>query len=271
MKSRRLKYVWIVLAVMLAFSACRPGIPSDVLSQGDMVDILYDIHVAQAMTEVNDALTDNRDVVALRSAVLKKYGVTQEEYDRSYNFYCSHAEFLNEIYTDLAEKVRDNVIAAGGKVQGIETNEADTANVWNQESSVVLMDKVPYNKVSFSVLPDSTFKTGDRINLQYDAQMVVQEGMRDIVACLNVFYTNATSNSKVTHITSDGKGILTVAADSLDIKKITGFFMVTPRSDIQEERQQFRLFILTNIKLLHLPSAKANNGEQQQEQNTNQE
>lgn len=243
----------MALTLASAFTSCRPGIPSDVLSEGKMVAILYDIHVAQAMTEVGGTLSDNRDVLALRAAVLRKHGVTQHEYDRSYEFYCGHAEYMNEIYSDLSEKIKDNVIAAGGKVQGIETNEADTANVWNQEQCLLLMDKLPYNKVTFDILPDSTFRTGDRINLQYDAQMMVQEGGRDVVACLNVFYTNSTSVSKVSHITSDGGGLLTVNTDTLDIKKITGYFMIVPRNGNNAPKQQFRLFVLKNIKLLHLP------------------
>ena len=61
-----------ILFIVYALVACRPGIPSDVLSEGDMVDILYDIHIAQAMAETHEGLKDGKDVVALRSAVLKK-------------------------------------------------------------------------------------------------------------------------------------------------------------------------------------------------------
>ena len=132
------------------------------------------------------------------------------------------------------------------------------------------MNRLPYNKMTFDVIPDSTFRTGDRINLQYETQMMVQEGSRDVVACLNVFYTNSTSASKVTHITTEGNGIITVANDSLNVKKITGFFMVAPQMSDSDKKQQFSLFILKNIKLLHLPLPKSQNGEQQ-EQNTDQE
>ena len=269
MKKWGMILLFILHSSFFTLSSCRPGIPADVLSEGDMVDILYEIHVAQAMTEVSGALDDNRNVVALRSAILKKYGVTQEEYDRSYEFYCSHAEYMNEIYFDLAEKVKENVIAAGGKVQGIETNEADTANVWNMEPNMVFLDIPPYNRVSFDVLPDSTFRKGDRISLQYEAQMLAQAGTRDITACLNVFYTDSTSTSKVSHITADGRGLLSITSDSLDVRKITGFFLVTPQND-KTDKPPFRLFVLKNIRLLHLASPKNNNGEQQ-EQHTYQE
>ena len=260
---------FILHALLFTFTSCRPGIPSDVLSEGDMVDILYDIHVAQAMSE-SGAMKDKKDVVALRAAVLKKHDVTQEEYDHSYLFYCSHAEYMHEIYQDLSEKIRDNVVAAGGKIQGIETEEADTANVWNMEHNMVFMDQPPYNRVSFSVMPDSTFNIGDRINLQYESQILVQEGISDMTVCLNVFYTDSTSISKVSHITSSGKGNVSVSADSLMVKKMTGFFMMTPQNN-ENNKKAFRLFVLRNIKLLHLPSTEKSQDGDKEKQHTDQE
>ena len=248
-----MKRLSCILLVIYALIACRPGIPADVLSEGDMVDILYDIHIAQAMAETHDGLKDEKDVVALRSAVLKKYDVTPEEYERSYLFYCSNAEYLQEIYNDLSDKIRDNVIAAGGKIQGIETEEADTANVWNQEPYMILMDNAPYNKMSFSVLSDSTFRNDDRINLQYDAQMIVQDGTCDVMACMNVFYGDSIV-TQTTQITSSGRGVLSVngKSNAKKIRKINGFFLLLPNSSTQGDVPPFRLVVLRKIKLLHL-------------------
>jgi hypothetical protein len=254
-----------ILFIVYALVACRPGIPSDVLSEGDMVDILYDIHIAQAMAETHEGLKDGKDVVALRSAVLKKYDVTPEEYERSYLFYCSNAEYLQEIYNDLSDRIRDNVLAAGGKIQGIETEEADSANVWNQVPYIILMDNTPYNKMSFSVSPDSTFRNDDRINLQYDAQTIVQDGSCDVVACMNVFYGDSIV-TQTTHITSNGSAVLTVSgkSDQRKISKINGFFILSPNTSSQEGAMPFRLVVLSRIKLLHLN----NNINKQNEQGT---
>ncbi len=249
-----MKRISCILFIVYALIACRPGIPVDVLSEGDMVDILYDIHIAQAMAETHDGLKDERDVVALRSAVLKKYDVTPGEYERSYLFYCSNAEYLQEIYNDLSDRIKDNVIAAGGKIQGIETEEADTANVWNQEPFIILMDNTPYNKMSFSVLPDSTFRSDDRINLQYDAQTIVQDGSCDVMACMNVFYGDSIV-TQTTHVTSSGSGVVTVNSQSNQkkISKINGFFILLPNtSTSQVDASPFRLVVLRKIKLLHL-------------------
>ena len=260
-----MKRLSCILLIIYAMIACRPGIPADVLSEGDMVDILYDIHIAQAMAETHDGLKDEKDVVALRSAVLKKYDVTPEEYERSYLFYCSNAEYLQEIYNDLSDRIRDNVLAAGGKIQGIEAEEADTANVWNQVPYIILMDNPPYNKMSFSVLPDSTFKNDDRINLQYNAQTIVQDGTCDVTACMNVFYGDSIV-TQITHISSSGSGVLSVngQSDQRKISKINGFFFLSPNTSSQETVTPFRLVVLSKIRLLHLN----NNINKQNEQGT---
>lgn len=251
---KRLSYILLVVCTLMA---CRPGVPSDVLSESDMVDILYDMHIAQTMSEMPDVMSNSKDVVTLRSAILKKYDVTPEEFERSYLFYCSHTEHMYEIYQKISERVKENVIAAGGKIQGIETDEADTANVWNQEPYAILMDQAPYNKVQFSVVPDSTFQLGDRINLQYDAQMIQQEGSCHVVACMNLIYPNDSIFSKVSSITSNGSGVLSLNSnDQTPLSKITGHFFLTKISEDENAngkvKNPFRLVVLRNIKLLHL-------------------
>jgi len=249
---RRLSYILLLVCTL---AACRPGIPSDVLSEGDMVDILYDMHIAQAMSEMPEVMPDGKDVVALRSAILKKHDVTPEEYERSYVFYCSNAHLMHEIYQDLSERIKDNVIAAGGKIQGIETEEADTANVWNQEPYAILMDQPPYNKIQFSVMPDSTFQTGDRINLQYDAQMLAQDGSCNVMACMNIFYPGDSIINKVQSVSSNGCGVLSLGSDrATPLTKITGYFLLTKNvgGDGDRIKNPFRLVVLHNIKLLHL-------------------
>ena len=63
----------------------------------------------------------------------------------------------------------------GGKVEGMQGDDADTCNVWGMESAVVLMQQPPFNRLSFEVTPDSTFEDGDKITLQFDAQMIYQD------------------------------------------------------------------------------------------------
>ena len=247
--------LYCILICLVAIISCKPGIPADVLSEGTMVDILYDMHVAQAMADNGNILQNSKEIIALRSSVLQKHDVTQEEWDASYNFYCSHAEYMYEVYQDLSERMQQNVVAVGGKIAGVEEEAADTANVWNQPSSAILFAQAPYNKLDFSILPDSTFNFGDRISLQFDTQMIFKDGMRDVTACLNVFYENDSVGTRVNHINTDGRNVLMISPDSLMVRKITGFFQLT--QNITDDTSNdyvstLRVASLRHIKLLHL-------------------
>ena len=234
-------------------TACSPSRPSGVLSEGDMEDILYDMHVAQAMSEGNNTETN---VVGLRAAVLKKHDVTQAEWDSSFNYYCRNTDLLHGVYLRLSERVQNNVIALGGKVDGVQGEEADTANVWNAESSFILMQQPPFNVMSYSIEPDSTFEDGDKITLQFDVQYIFQDGYRDMVAFMAVYYDNDSIATSVTHVSTDGHGIVMLNNDvaRLHVKAIKGYFMLCKNLSSESSERNgttLRLAAVRNVKLLH--------------------
>lgn len=255
-KNLTLQFSFFFALFIMAVTACTPSRPSGVLSEGDMEDILYDMHVAQAMGENNS----EADVISLRAAVLKKYDVTQAEWDSSFFYYCRNADLLHGIYMRLSERIQTNVIALGGKVDGMQGEEADTANVWNSESSFILMQQPPFNVVSYSIEPDSTFQDGDKITLQFDVQYVFQDGYRDVTAFMAVYYDNDSVATTVTHVTYDGHGIATVNNDVArkHVKAIKGYFMLG-KNLVSESTERngttLRLAAVRNVKLLHTHTA----------------
>ena len=68
--------------------ACKPTVPGEYISPDDMVDVLYDYYVSQAMADQDTKdgkMGYNRRVYFL--AVLKKHGVTEAEFDSSMVYY----------------------------------------------------------------------------------------------------------------------------------------------------------------------------------------
>lgn len=205
----------------------------------------------QRVKDFNEA-----DIIALRASVLKKHEVTQSEWDSTFNYYCRNSRELYSIYQSLSERINGNLVALGGKIDGLQGEEADTANVWNRESSFLLMQQPPYNRVSFDIIPDSTFEDGDRLTLQYDAQMIFQDGYRDIVSFLAVYYSNDSIVTSVVHTSSDGQGINIVNndVDRLHIKRIKGYFILNSNlvhTSSNPNGTTLRLATLRNVKLLH--------------------
>ena len=234
--------------------ACAPSVPSGILQKDEMEDVLYDMHIAQSIYETREGgVATGADLLALRASVLRKHDVDKAVWDSSFNYYCRNSRDMYDIYQSLAR----NVIALGGKVDGFQGSEADTANVWKAEDAFILMQQAPYNLFTFDVIPDSTFEDGDRITLQYDAQFIFQDGMRDIATFLAVYYDNDSIATVTSHSNFDGHGIVTLNNDvnRLHVKRIKGYFLLVQnltQNSSNANTTTMRLAAIRNVKLSHL-------------------
>ena len=244
----------VLLSIM---TSCAPSLPDGVLSSKEMEDVLFDFHVAQALYETREFHSIESDIMALRANVLKKHGLTQQEWDYSISYYCQHADELHKIYINLADRVERNVIALGGKSEGMQGEEADTANVWKGGSDILLMQQPPYNVWSYDITPDSTFQDGDNISLQCDTKFIFQDGYKSLSIIMVVTFSNDSISTMTTTLNHDGHGIITLnnEKDRLHIKNIKGFFMLSKNLDAVTTKPTsttLRLVSVRNIKLLHL-------------------
>lgn len=64
------KLLALSLALLLMV-ACKPQVPSDYLQPGEMEDILYDYHLAQAMAQRNEGGSEAERMVAYREMVFE--------------------------------------------------------------------------------------------------------------------------------------------------------------------------------------------------------
>ena len=238
--------------------ACAPSVPSGILQKDEMEDVLYDMHIAQSIYETREGgVATGADLLALRASVLRKHDVDKAVWDSSFNYYCRNSRDMYDIYQSLAKRIERNIIALGGKVDGFQGSEADTANVWKAEDAFILMQQAPYNLFTFDVIPDSTFEDGDRITLQYDAQFIFQDGMRDIATFLAVYYDNDSIATVTPHSNFDGHGIVTLNNDvnRLHVKRIKGYFLLVQnltQNSSNANTTTMRLAAIRNVKLLHL-------------------
>ena len=224
---------------------------SDVLSMGEMEDILYDIHLSQNI--MDDENRDRRiySEITNREAIYRKYDITQAEWDSSYNYYCRHADKLHTIYKNLSERIRTDVLELGGDVSLDETTlSGDTINIWNSERNFILMQETPYNLNEFAVKADSMFKPGDVLTLQFDNQFIFQEGSRNLVAVLVVTLATDSVVTNTCHVNSDGKYTLSFNDyNRLGIKSVQGYFVLL-RNNNEQVSTTFHLASLENIRLI---------------------
>lgn len=252
-----------VMALLFCVSSCKPSLPSGVLSKGKMTDILYDYHLALAMAHMDDN-GDKGQSLAYREAVLRKHDVTSAEFDSSMVYYMRHTELLEDVYKDLTDRYNNEITAMGGSAkEGGEfanlSATGDTANVWNLATSMVFMPVKPFNSTSFNIKVDSTFHKGDRLMLDFDAQFIYQDGMRNGVAMLAVQFGNDSIAQRTIMIQSTQHYSVELSdADSLGIKSVKGCIMLMNDDNGTGVSSQttLKLMFLEHIKLIRMHPQK---------------
>lgn len=252
-----------VMALLFCVSSCKPSLPSGVLSKGKMTDILYDYHLALAMAHMDDN-GDKGQSLAYREAVLRKHDVTSAEFDSSMVYYMRHTELLEDVYKDLTDRYNNEITAmggsasAGGEFANLSAT-GDTANVWNLATSMVFMPVKPFNSTSFDIKVDSTFHKGDRLMLDFDAQFIYQDGMRNGVAMLAVQFGNDSIAQRTIMIQSTQHYSVELSDDdSLGIKSVKGYFMLMNGDNGTGVSSQttLKLMFLEHIKLIRMHPQK---------------
>ncbi|MGP1525442.1 MAG: DUF4296 domain-containing protein [Prevotella multiformis] len=242
---------WLVPAVF--FASCKPAIPSEYIQPSEMEDMLYDYHLSMAMVS-RDGYTAVREK-AFKLAVMKKYGVSEEKFDRSLQYYMRHTEKLHDIYVDLTKRLENEARAQGASESelaqyGDITSKGDTTDIWHGSRSLVLSPYAPVDRETFEIKADTAYHKGDRLLLSFDSQFLIQDGMRDAVVVLAVTYSNDSINTQYQHISSDSHQTMTIdSGDSLRIKDIRGYFLMLRG---QQPTTTFKMLVLSNIHLVRM-------------------
>jgi len=251
---RKSRHILLIMAAALAF-ACKPTVPSQYIQPDELEDILYDYHLADAMADENHNGEDSKYNRQLyRQAALKKYGVTQAEFDSSLIYYTRHSDRLHAIYENLVKRFSDEALALGASANEVNqygnlTSDGDTANVWTGLKSVILTADAPYNVMTFSMTADTTYHKGDRIILSFNSDFIFKDGIRDAVAALALQLGNDSVACNTMHISSNSKYNVTVTDnDRLGIKSVRGFLYLP--KDTRENAAALRVLSITNISMV---------------------
>lgn len=253
------KCIALLLAIIIVGLTQACDNDSTIISASDMEDILYDYHVADAMANEADGGYD-KNVIKFRAAVLKKYNVSQEKFDTSMVYYMRHTDELYDIYKRVSDRMQDEANKLGADATGAVTAAGDSANVWKGEKSMILIPYQPFNLYDFRLKTDTTFHKGDRLILSFKTDFIFQDGMRDGLAMLAIVLGNDSVASRVSHLSSSMTTNLQIDDnDSLGIKEIRGFFLLTKNNDMQASTTTLQLMSLHDIQLIRVHPSKAAN------------
>lgn len=251
-------------------TACKPTVPEDIIQPNDMEDLLCDYYLAKAMgTQLADRNegSDYRQNLYVEGA-FRKHGVTQAAFDSSMVYYYGHANYLEDIYQRVSERLEKQAMALGanegelGRYAVLNAN-GDTANIWTGRTNILLNPQPPRNRLCFELETDSTSHKGDVFLFQFTCDYIYQSGAKDGVAVLNVYFEEDTIMSRAVHFSNSGLIQLRLESpQDMTPCKINGFIYVgggnTPSTVT-------RLLFLNNLQLIrfHRNERKYDNQEEQ--------
>lgn len=246
-----------VLAVLLTVG-CKPSLPSGIISRGQMEDILYDYHISQSMaSQTADEGVSQR---VYEDAVLRKYGVSRDEFDRSLAYYMRHTEELEKLYEGVETRLKNEAQALGSSAAeagqfGAMGVQGDTANVWSEARSLVLLPQAPFNQYSFVVKADTAFHAGDAVMLSFDCNFIYQDGTRSACAFLSIRLANDSVASNFVQLSMPGHQNLRIQDyDRKGIKEIRGYIVLSKSQSELESQTTLQLMFVSNIQLIRTHS-----------------
>jgi hypothetical protein len=226
-----------------------------------MEDILYDYHVGQAVAQLEDETTEQRnlDRTVYMEAVLKKHGVSRADFDSSMVFYYTHAERLEKMYRRVAERLSEEALDLGASEGEVEryasfTIGGDTANVWEGNKTAMLMPYAPFNRMDFRQVADTTWHKGDDVLLNMMVDFMYQSGMKNAVVCVNVRLDNDSVISRASYISVSGVSQLRLMTDDeRTVKEVYGYVYLGKGND---QSSTLKLMFLKDIQLIRIHKQK---------------
>ena len=139
----RCKSFLLMLLVATLFTSCEVKMPEDVIPQGKMEALLYDYHLAQSMSSEYTS-ADYKEKLFF-TYLFSLHGVTQEQFERSMEWYNRYPKHLQRMYANLEKRLEVEVEkmnnAGGAMEEGVNLEAAylaaDTADLWTGSSPVL--------------------------------------------------------------------------------------------------------------------------------------
>ena len=150
--------------------------PDCVLDEGQLTDVLVDVHRAEGLLEMqqqhpmhpDENERYQREVIA---AVLHRHGVTRAQYDSSLMWYAQHLKLLTRVYTHVDERLNEE-----NELWSLQVSEAKTFNssvagdsveLWTLRDHLVLDSKRLTDVRYWEVPADTNYLAGDTLHWHF--------------------------------------------------------------------------------------------------------
>ena len=235
------KLIGILFAFVLVFMSCSKA-PDHVIAEDDMAELLADIYKAEIMIEDQNNVYDNDSAkMMIRQSVFNKHNITQVDFDTSLIWYAHNLEVYDKVYDDaikLLDKEYKELSKSDFTSVAIDLNSdvkpsmpryrnvGDTADIWGQNRTWILLPGFKRGFISFDMEPDKENIQGDKYELAFKLNNV----RNSMKVFLGVDYENGASSFVQRIYNSDGWKRCKLQSDSLQkVKRIYGYISYKTR------------------------------------------
>ena len=245
--------------VLVLLSACTPQVPSKYLQPNEMEDLMYDYYLSQGISNSRAGSSDYNRRYNLQT-VLKKYGLTNAEFDSTLVYYYNHMELMDGIYSNIQKRLGDKALELGaseGEVERFTVRSAsgDTTDVWEGKRQLMLLPIPPYHIVQFSQKADTSYYKGDSFLFTFGNHFFVHSGSRNATAYLAITYENDSVVVATTPVSVSGGSTLRISSCDLRAKRLDGYIYM-PRREKTDNESESSILLLNHIQLMRFHHRK---------------
>ncbi|MCH4155388.1 MAG: DUF4296 domain-containing protein [Muribaculaceae bacterium] len=236
-----------ILLLCMVLTAC-DNTPSNVLSKSDMVDLMTDVEIGEAMVQTESGIYHNDSLRnVMRQSVFQKHNVTQEEYDTSLVWYGHHIDKYIEVYKEVVVRLQDrqkdlasqketpkNGISGqqvGGNTGGslrkqYSATKGDTIDMWKEDRLYVLGNNLGKMILKFDYPANGSARQGDR----YDLMFRMFNNISKVDVYLGVDYFDGSTSFVFRTMSFEGQNEVPLQTDSTRrVKRIYGYISYDPK------------------------------------------
>lgn len=196
--NRILGFFIFLLLCVFTFTACSNR-PKNVLNQDEMINFLTDLHKLDGALTIQSLTSDtNRDEkIYYYNALLKKYGITQADFDSSLVWYVDNPKKFSNIYTKVAE----NLTKFETDVKNRKYHPIDSValrhslkDIWPNRMAYHLTKDSARTQIKFSI-KNKDLQWKDAFTLSFRQRMAPQDSSLRPHVVMHVFYANGKIDS----------------------------------------------------------------------------
>lgn len=219
----------ILTVAVLLLTACK-GVPGDVIQPDEMSALLADMHIGDAVVELNrNHYPDDSTKMLLKQSILARHGVDNARFDSSLVWYAHNPEKYLEVYDNAIELLQNRMDRNNAEIAGSLSVAGDSVDLWSGSHYITVDSRSATRFVTFNIDADGNIEPGDRFTWRGKFVNNIPQAQWGISA------TYADGTVEVLESRADREGwneIEFVSDSTLKLSKIYGFIQLEPRPGV---------------------------------------